>query len=195
MLRSRVVLATLLVVTCSACSQNGASPAPSGSPDPTTSVPSAPTSSVPPELVGYSEDERAAYEAAVTAYDAFIERNDAFYAAGKTTVGAKNFYQRWAIDWSTAWGNLAQVANNGVTVGGSTKTEWTKPKSIELGTPDGDVVVARRCLDESGRVVKQNGTVVEQPQFKDPHVYTVRIERRPGENRWRSGIAVQGQTC
>jgi len=197
MLRSRVVLATFLLVTCAACSQNGASPAPSVSPDPTstTSSPSAQTSSVPPELAGYSEDERAAYEAAVTAYNAFIERNDAFYAAGETTVEAKNFYQRWAIDWSTAWGNLAQVANNGVTVGGSTKTEWTKPQSIELGTPDGDVVVARRCLDESGRVVKQNGTVVEQPQLKDPHVYTVRIEKRPDENRWRSGIAEQGKTC
>lgn len=70
MLRSRVVLATFLVVTCAACSQNGASPAPPVTPDPTTSAPSAPTSSVPPELAGYSEDERAAYDAAVTEYDA-----------------------------------------------------------------------------------------------------------------------------
>lgn len=75
MLRSRVVLATFLVATCAACSQDGASPAPSVSPDPTTSAPSAPTSSAPPELAGYSEDERAAYEAAVTDYDAFTSRD------------------------------------------------------------------------------------------------------------------------
>ena len=195
MLRSRVVLATFLVVTCAACSQDGASPAPSVSPDPTTSAPSAPTSSVPPEPAGYSEDERAAYEAAVTDYDAFTERNDKFYAAGDTTIKAKNFYQRHAVDWSTAWGNLAQVANNNVTVTGTTKTVWTKPRSIEIGGTDGDVIVVRRCLDESGRVVTQNGQELEQPQFKDPHVYTIRLEKRPSEKWWRSGIAKQGQTC
>lgn len=105
-MRSRLVLATFLVVTCAACSQNEASPAPSASPDPTTSSPSASTPSVPPELAGYSEDERAAYDDAVSEYNAFIKRSDAFYAAGETTIEAKNFYQRHAVDWSTAWGNL-----------------------------------------------------------------------------------------
>lgn len=195
MLRSRIVLATFLVVVCAACSQNGASPALSASPDPTTSAPSAPASSVPPELAGYSKDKRAAYEAAVTDYDAFTKGNDKFYAAGETTIKAKNFYQRYAVDWSTAWGNLAQVANNNVTVTGTTNTVWTKPRSIELGAPDGDVIVVRRCLDESGRVVTQNGQELEQPQFKDPHVYTIRLEKRPSEKRWRSGVAEQGQTC
>jgi len=62
MLRSRLVLATFLVVTCAACSHEEASPARPPSPDPTTSTPSAPTSSVPPELAGYDEKERAAYD-------------------------------------------------------------------------------------------------------------------------------------
>jgi hypothetical protein len=150
---------------------------------------------VPPELAGYSGQERAAYERAVTEYDAFTLSNDEFYAVGETTVAAKRFYQKYAVDWSTAWGNLAEVANNNVTVTGTTKTVWTKPKSIELGGRKGDVVVLRRCLDESGRVVKQNGQKVNQPQFKDPHVYTVRLEKRRGEDRWRSGIAEQGSTC
>ena len=77
----------------------------------------------------------------MTEYDAFIKRSDAFYAAGETTVEAKKFYQRYAVDWSTAWGNLAQVVNNEVTVTGTTRTVWTKPRSIELGTAKGDVVV------------------------------------------------------
>lgn len=195
MLRSRVVLATFLVVACAACSQSGGSSGPSPSPDPTTSAPSAPTSSVPPDLVGYSEDERAAYEVAVTEYDTFIKRNDAFYAAGETTVEAKDFYQRYAIDWSTAWGNLAQVVNNGIIVAGITRTVWTRPLSIELGTAKGDVIVLRRCLDESGRVVTQNGNELEQPQFKDPHVYTIRLEKWPSEDWWRSGVAEQGKSC
>jgi hypothetical protein len=150
---------------------------------------------VPPALAGYSEQERAAFETAVAEYEEFTRRNDEFYASGDTTVAATRFYQRYAVDWSTAWGNLAQIANSDVTVTGSTKTVWTKPKSIELGGPKGDVVVLRRCLDESGRVVKQDGQKVNQPQFKDPHVYTVRLEKRRGENRWRSGIAEQGSTC
>jgi hypothetical protein len=195
MLPSRVALASVLVLACAACSQNGASPAPNSSSSPTTSAPSAPTSSVPPELAGYGEEERAAFETAVTEYDAFTKRNDQFYAAGETTGAAKEFYQRYAVDWSTAWGNLAQVANNDVTVTGSTKTVWTKPRSIELSERRADVIVLRRCLDEARRVVTQNGKRLDQPQFKNPHVYTIRLEKRPGEDWWRSGIAEQGQTC
>lgn len=195
MLRSRLVLATFLVVACAACSDEGPSPTPTADPPSTSSAPTGSTSSVPPELAGFSEQERAAYETAVTEYDAFTRQNDKFYATGETTVAVKRFYQRYAVDWSTAWGNLAQIANSNVTVSGSTETVWTKPKSVELGGPKGDVVVLRRCLDESGRVVEQSGKKVNQPQFKDPHVYTVRLEKRRGEDRWRSGIAEQGSTC
>ena len=194
MLRSRIV-AALLLLPCAACSQDGASPAPRPTTSATSSAPTAPTSSVPPDLADYSEQERAAYTSAVTEYDAFIRRNDHFYAVGQTTVAAKRFYQRYAVDWSTAWGNLAQIANNNVTVTGSTNTVWTRPKSIELGGSKAQVVVLRRCLDESRRVVTQNGKKLDQPQFKEPHVYTVRLEKRSGEDWWRSGIAKQGETC
>jgi hypothetical protein len=43
--------------------------------------------------------------------------------------------------------------------------------------------------------VEQSGKKLNQPQFKDPHVYTVRLEKRRGEDLWRSGIAEQGSTC
>ena len=63
------------------------------------------------------------------------------------------------------------------------------------GGPRGDVIVLRRCLDESGRVVTQDGKKLDQPQFKKPHIYTVRLEKRAGEDWWRSGIAEQGKPC
>jgi hypothetical protein len=195
MLRSRLVLATFVAVTCAACSQDEASPAPSASPHPTTSAPSAPTSSAPPDFSEYSAKERAAYQTAVKEYDAFTKRSDQFYAAGQTTGAAKKFYQRYAVDWSTAWGNLAQVANNKVTVTGTTKKVWTKARSIEVDRPKGEVIVLRRCLDESRRVVTQNGNKLDQPQFKSPHIYAVRLEKHPGEDWWRSGIAEQVETC
>jgi hypothetical protein len=142
MLRPGLVLATFLVAVCAGCSDEGASTTPTEGPSSTTSAAgaptaAAPTSSVAPELVGYTEQERVAYETAVTDYDAFSRRNDEFYAAGETTVAAKRFYQKYALDWSTAWGNLAQVSNNNVNVTGSTETVWTKPKSIFMGGTEG----------------------------------------------------------
>lgn len=193
MLRLRCAIATLLVVSCAACSEDKAAPEPRQSAP--TSKPTASETSTPPELVGYTEAERSAYSSAVSEYDRFTRRSDSFYAAGETTLRAKRFYQEYAADWSTAWGNLARVANSGVKVRGKTAAVWTKPRSITLGSADGDVVVLRRCLDESGRVVTQNGRELAQPQLEDPHVYTVRLEKRTGEDRWRSGVAQQGATC
>jgi hypothetical protein len=192
----RYLVAASLLVMCAACGGNGDDPAPSS---PTTSTPSAPPSSsspnVPSYLATYSAEQQTAYEEAVAAYEKFLTKNDRFFATGKTTVGALNFYRRYAIDWSTAWGNLGQVANNDATIAGSTRTIWTRPKSIRLDPTRGDTVVIRRCLDESNRVVTQNGNEIPQPQFKTPHVYTVRIQKRLGEGWWRFGIADQGKTC
>ena len=195
MLRTRLVVATFLVLACASCSDQTAPPTASPSSSEPTTAPSAPTTSASPDVARYSKKERAAYKTAVTEYGAFTKRNDRFYAAGRPTAAAKRFYQRFAVDWSTAWGDLGQAANNKVTVTGSTKIVSTTPRSIELGGAKGDVIVLRRCLDESGRIVTQDGKKLDQPQFADPHFYTIRLERRPGEDWWRSGIAEQGKTC
>lgn len=195
MLRSRMGLASFLVLTCAACTGGGATTGPSNSPSPSTSVASTPTVSVAPELAGYSEEKRVAYDEALAAYAVYLAETDKIYAKGETTVAAKRFYQRHAIDWSMAWGNLAVVANNGVTVKGETRVVWVRPKAIRLATDAGDVVVIRRCVDESQRVVRQNGKRMTQPQFEEPHVYTVRLEKRPAESWWRAGTAQLGRTC
>jgi hypothetical protein len=195
MLRPRKWLASFLLLTCAACSGGEATTEPSNSPSPTTSAASTPTATVPPELASYSEEERLTYDEAVAAYAAYLSETDKIYAKGETTVAAKRFYQRHAIDWSTAWGNLAVVANNGVTIKGETRVVWLRPKMIRLTTDAGDVVVIRRCVDESKRVVRQNGKRMAQPQFEAPHVYTVRLERRPAESWWRAGTAQLGRTC
>ena len=200
MLRSLTVVAFLVALSCAGCTGQADEPAPTVSPSsaaPTITPSTTPTTtpSAEPTLEGYSEEEAAAYEAAVLAYDRFAKRSDRLYEEGATTNAAKEFFQRFSIDWSRAWGDLAQIANSGVTVAGSTKTVSTKPESIELDTKAGDVVVLRRCLDESGRVVTQGGEEIDQPQLQQPHIYTVRMERRPRESRWRSGVAEQEGTC
>ncbi|MGK2876890.1 MAG: hypothetical protein ACSLEW_14850 [Nocardioides sp.] len=198
MLRFRILFATPLVVVCAACGGTNADPAPIPSTSTQVADPTTPTSStsstIPPELAGYSEKEREAYQDAVEAYGAFTEKDQSFTAAGETTVAAKDFYQKFSTDWALAWGGLGQLANNGVTVTGPVTVVWTKPKSIDLNRSTTKVTL-RRCLDETERIVTQNGTEMEQPQFAEPHVYTVEMEKRPGESWWRSGAAEQGPTC
>ena len=88
MLRSRLVLATFLVVTCAACGGRGATSGPPSSESPTATAPSTPTPSVPSELAGYSPDERAAYVDAVTAYDAYSRRSTAIFGATDMAIFA-----------------------------------------------------------------------------------------------------------
>lgn len=186
---------TLLMVLCAACSGNADVAEPSSSPEPTTSAP--PTSAsptVPPYLEAYSADERTAYAEAVAAYEAYVQRNNRFLAKGETTTEASDFYHRFSTDWVAAWANLAQLANNHVTVTGSTTVKRVRPAKIELASAKA-VVVLLRCLDESKLVVAQNGQPLDQPNLKEPHVYRVRVEKRAGETWWRSGIAEQGKPC
>ena len=195
MLRTVCVVASFLVMTCAGCSNEGSAKPPTSSPTSVAPSASVTSPSVPPELAGFTTAEREAYASAVTAYDDFNKHNDGFYAAGETTRAAKTFFQRYSVDWATSWGNLAQAASNRIRVTGTAHTVWTKPITIELSATKGDSVVVKRCLDESGRIVTQDGATVDQPQFKKPHVYRVRLLKRPGETWWRSGIAVQGQPC
>lgn len=195
MLRTVLVVASFLVMTCAACSDGETAKPPPPSAPPNETPTSSTSPSVPPELAGYTAAERETYAEALAAYNIFIERNDAFYAAGRTTLEAKSFYQKYSIDWATAWGNLGQAANNQIRVRGKAVTVSTKPVSVELGADGADSVVLRRCLDESGRIVTQDGQKVAQPQFETPHVYRISLLKRPNEAWWRSGIAAQGQTC
>lgn len=198
MLRFRIIFATPLVLLCAACGGTSADPSPTSSTsiepsDPATSTASTePT--VPPDLAGYSEKERVAYADAVDAYGTFAAEDQSFTAAGETTVAAKNFYQKFSTDWALAWGGLGQLANNGVTITGPVTVEWTKPKSIDLSGAT-KAVALRRCVDETKRTVTQNGTEMDQPQYAEPHVYVVEMEKRPGESWWRSGLAEQASTC
>jgi hypothetical protein len=193
MLRSRLTLATFLMVVCAACGTKAADPQP-----PTissASTPIEPSSSASTHLAGFTHAERSAYAAAAKAYDAFTARNDKIMAEARTTVAARDFYQKYTITWPTAWTGLAQLANNDITITGPTTTKWTRPQTVDLTARFGPTVVLRRCIDETERVVTQHGSVLEQPQFKTPHVYVVTLQQKAGESWWRAGAAKRGATC
>lgn len=190
-------VASILMVACAACGGNDDAADPTETPLPTTSAHSTPTSpspTIPTYLETYGADDRAAYADAVTAYSKFLKTNAGFIARGHTTKDASAFYHRFSIDWVSAWANLAQLANNHVTVTGTTTVKWVRPVSIAVGQKK-TAVVLRRCLDESAVVVTQNGKKLDQPNLKAPHVYRVRLEKRVGETWWRAGSAGQGKKC
>jgi hypothetical protein len=190
-----LLVVTFLVLACASCSGSGHGR--SGGPPTSASVstPSSPTPNVPADLATYSVDERAAYRDAVQAYAAFTKRNSQFLAKGQTTRAASDFYHHYATHWVEAWANLAELANNDVTVSGPTRVVWVHPKRIDLDPSGSAVVVVRRCLDESRLKVTQGGDLVDQPQLKEPHVYQVRLAKKAGEAHWRSGSVKQGAKC
>jgi hypothetical protein len=195
MLRSRLVLATFLVVACAACGSKAADPAPTATSLATTSAPSVPTSSGATELAGYTEAERRAYDEAVRAYTAFMAENDRLLAEGTAGAEAVTFFQHNSTNWSQAWDGQKKFADLGVRVTGPTRVLRTQPVRIDIGPNARRVVVLKRCLDESARVVTQNGKTQPQPQFATPHAYTVRLVTKSGETWWRAGIAKRGHTC
>ena len=198
--RIRALLAvTLLVLSCASCSGDPGGAEPGGLPISSTSTPTTATSprpTVPPYLVAYTANERQAYADALVAEDAFNVRNARYLAKGQTVEEASDFYHRYSIDWVQDWTNLAELANNHVTVTGKTSVVWVRPLRIKLSTAGGvDFVFLRRCVDSSKLVVTQNGEPLEQSHLEKRHVVRVRMEKRAGETWWRSGISQQGPSC
>lgn len=192
----RILLATAIVVaSCAACSGSTRDATPSESSKSSTAISAAPTPSVPAYLASYSTDQRAAYDAALTAHAAFVEQDRKFAAVGKTTQRAATFYRRNSIDWVSDWASLAQLANNHVIVRGRTIVKWVRPVTVQVDGAGADVVVLRRCVDSSGLAVTQNGKPLAQPNLKEPHVFRVRLEKRAAETWWRVGTAKQGAPC
>ena len=193
MLRSRLILVTFLLAVCAACGPKAAHPQPTAISS--ASTPTDPSSPASTQLAGYTHAERSAYAAAARAYDAFAARNDKIMAEARTTVAARDFYQKYTINWPTAWTSLAQLANNHITISGPTTTKWTRPQTVDLTARSGPTVVLRRCIDETKRVVTQHGNALGQPQFRTPHVYVVTLQQKAGESWWRAGAAKRGATC
>lgn len=193
--RLRISLATLVLLACAACSPSADEPPTPAPPRSAAAASPTPSASVADEMASYSPEERAAYAGALPAYERFTAANDRFLAQGKTTKPASNFYQRYSIDWVDAWANLAQLANNDVTVKGRTRVLWVRPASIDVAPSGRATVRLLRCIDESQLSVRQAGQVVEQPQLQTPHVYQLRLIRKPSERHWRAGSAKQGKAC
>ncbi|MGE0170446.1 hypothetical protein [Nocardioides sp.] len=131
----------------------------------------------------------------MAAYTQFVDADQRFVAAGKTTNEAASFYRRRSIDWVHYWATLAQLGQGGVTISGETVTVWMRPEDVTVGSTGNYVVLLRRWVDASALVVKQDGREVEQPNLQKPHVLHIRLERRQSETWWRVGSPRQCKPC
>ena len=194
--RLRISLATLLLLACGACGEGaGEAPMSRSSEAPSSSAPSAPSSSIPPELAGYGLPEREAFEAAVVALHRFSRTSDRFISQGRLTRSQAAYFRRNSINWVDAWAGLAQLVNGRITMLGDTHEKWARPSQVDLSAAGGEVVVIRRCLDQTDVRVFADGKRVPQPQLKIPRVYRVKMLKKQSEQRWRTGLPKQGSRC
>lgn len=194
--RLRISLATLLLLACVACGEGeGEAPTSRSLDAPSPSAPAAPSSSIPPELAGYSLPEREAFEAAVVALHRFSRTSDRFISQGRLTRSQAAYYRRNSINWVDDWAGLAQLVNGRITMRGDTREEWARPLRVDLSAAAGEIVVVRRCLDQTDVRVFADGKRVPQPQLKTPRVYRVKMLKKESEQWWRTGLPSQGSRC
>jgi hypothetical protein len=192
--RATAAAATVLVSALGACSGDPATD-PTTPPSSPASATASPSPTVPAYLEPYSEGERSAYLEAVAAYAEITAKGAEFEEAGVATVAAKEYYQRYTTDWRTYFGTLGELANTGVRVVGRPKARSEKPMRIDVGAPQGKVVVVKQCLDSQDVKVMQGEKELPQPQFEHPTYATTTLVMRRGEDWWRAGIAEQGKRC
>ena len=194
--RLRISLATLMLLACAACG-GSSDQAPTSRPSESSlsSASPAPSPSVSEELAGYSLPEREAFEAAVVALHRFSRTSDRFISQGRLTRSQAAYFRRNSINWVDAWAGLAQLVNGRITMRGDTHEKWARPSQVDLSAAKGEVVVIRRCLDQTDVRVFADGKRVPQPQLKTPRVYRVKMLKKQSEQRWRTGLPKQGSRC
>lgn len=185
----------IVLSACAACGGASDSPPaalPSSSSSSSTITPSP---SVPAELAGYDPSEREAFGAAVDALHRFSRTSDRFIRQGRLTPDQAKFYRRNSVRWTDDWAALAQLVNGRITMRGAARELWARPLTIDLTADTGEVVVVRRCLDQTKVRVFADGKEVPQPQLKTPRIYRVQMLKKQAEYHWRTGLPKQGAPC
>ena len=167
----------------------GSATSPSSSPSSSPSTPS-----VSEYLVKYSEEERAAYDAAVEDYAAFSDRNAEIYRVGRATPAAKAYYMKSTSAWQTYWAKLREFDSQGIRVVGRGEVIRIRPSGIRVDPDGGGQVDLRVCGVSTGVQVIQDGEVVPQPSPK-PTTTRVRMVKLPGEASWRILFDRVGSPC
>ncbi len=194
-LTSLVTAACLLSLTgCNGDSPQKPSPSPTASTSPTTTSSSPTEPAVPRYLADYTDEERAAYAAAVNDYEKFSDRNADFYRVGKATPAARAYYKRATAAWQSYWARLMSFESRGIRVVGRGKVTRIRPSVIKLGEGGGGQVNLRVCSVASGVRVFQNDEPVPQPSPK-PTITRVSMVSLPGQASWRILFDRVGGPC
>ena len=187
---------TVLMLACAGCGKSASDPPlvfPSKSA--TAAASASPSASASTGLHGFASSQRAAFTQAVAALQRFSATNDRFIGQGRLTQTQSAFFRKYSIRWTDDWAGLAQLVNGQIRIRGTTHEIWVRPVSIDLQAAAGQVVVIRRCLDQTDVRVFAHGKAVPQPQLKTPRMYRVTMLKRSSEQWWRTGMPKQGAKC
>ena len=185
----------IVLLACAACGGTSDSPPTALHSRSSASGAVTPSPSVPAELAGYDASEREAFGAAVDALHRFSRTSDRFIRQGRLTPDQAKFYRKNSVRWTDDWAALAQLVNGRITMRGAARELWTRPLSIDLNAGADEVVVVRRCLDQTKVRVFAEGKEVPQLQLKTPRIYRVQMLKKQAEDHWRTGLPKQGAPC
>jgi len=172
--------AGLVAVLVSGCS-DGDKPSPS---NPLPSATARPRQSDSWEA-SFSAKELTVYRDAVEHANAYEKQAQAYFAEGKATEEAKEFFQDNLMTWQVRWADLESYERQGIKIARSPKVLTSKAKTIKL-LPNGAADVAiTRCVDATDLGGTIKGTPLPE-STDDPVVQNVDVHKFP-DGKWRIG--------
>lgn len=152
-------------LTCGGCSKPAADPAPTKSPEVTTSMPS-PVS----WESEFSAEQLEAYRQALATVSAYQAAVKPIWATGKATPAAKRLFMEYFIPWQFYYDQLVQYEEAGIRLEVKDAVLDSRASRVELGA-DGASVSIRQCIDQTESSGTQNGkalpTSFDTPQLVD----------------------------
>lgn len=169
-----------LLLLISACSSKPA-------PEPATPPPSASSSaqSTGGWQAAYSDKELAVYREAATRASAYEKQAQAYFAEGRATEEAKEFFQENLMTWQTRWADLQSYERQGIKIPRAPKVLSSRATKIDLLAKGAADVNIRRCVDASDLGGTMNGKPLPEATTK-PVVQNVDVHKLP-DGAWRIG--------
>jgi predicted small lipoprotein YifL len=154
-----VVAAAVLMLVAGVAGCGGSEEA--ALPPPTKTTPTATTPTVDPTDAwrdDYTEDQLAAYDAALRRWEAYESRAEPIWTAGKATDQAQELFKEYFADpaWRWRWDDLKFDEANEVKEIGIPGIYWSRAKSISETS-----VSIVQCADYTNREIIQSGKPAE----------------------------------
>jgi hypothetical protein len=132
----------------------------------------------------YSDDELAAYHAALARWTEYETRAAPIWEAGKATPEAQALFRQYfpAPNWQAQFQTLETYEQAEVRVTGLPTVKWSEATRIKTGGSTGSVSI-RQCVDYLTAQIRQYGQPVEKEAvFQQPVLRTIVLGKPEGKS-------------